>query len=280
MERMVTVATGSLDSAAPLGVNPRNETASGISMMLSSVLKRSKRTLRNIESQLLSPMVHKVVWRYMQFDPKRYAQQDYEFRVIGALGAQAREFEVAQLTQLIQTQEQGSPGYYMILKGILRNYNIEDKEELMKLIDQAIEQALNPPEPPPDPEIEIKKAKQALDEAKFQFEQDKAVENEDRKDLEVEAEAARDRGESIWNGSEAVLNVAKAQTEKVKALGALVQQLAAAQGTEGVDMQALLGQAEIIIEEADQEMNNSPEIDALRESMTRQQTEESDRGVT
>jgi len=279
MERMVTVATGALDSAAPLGVNPRNETASGISMMLSAVLKRSKRTLRNIEGQLLSPFVHKFVWRQMQFAPSKYPQQDYKFRVVGALGAQAREFEVAQLTQLIQTQEQGSPGYYMILKGILRNYNIEDKEALIGLIDKAIEQSLNPPEPEPDPEMVIKERAQDLKEQEYQFKVDQAVEAEIRKDTEVEAEAARDRGESIWNASEAVLNVAKAQTEDVKALGALVQQLAAAQGTEGVDMQSILGQAETIMAEAETRVNDSPEIAALRESMTRQQEEEQDRGI-
>lgn len=279
MERMVTVATGSLDSAAPLGVNPRNETASGISMMLSAVLKRSKRTLRNIEGQLLSPLVHKYVWRSMQFNPTKYPKQDYSFRVVGALGAQAREFEVAQLTQLIQTQEQGTPGYYMILKGILRNYNIEDKEALMKIVDQAIEQSLNPPPAPPDPEIEIKQAELERKNRELDFKIDQAVEAEVRKDVEVEAEAARDRGESIWNASEAVLNVAKAQTEDVKALGALVQQLASAQGTEGANMQSILGQAKTIMETAEKRMDASPEMQSLQESMARQQEEEAQRGV-
>jgi len=280
LERMVTVATGSLDSAAPTGVSPRNETASGISMMLSAVLKRSKRTLRNIEGQLLGPLVNKVVWRMMQFDQTRYPSQDYKFKVVGALGAQAREFEIAQLTQLIQTQEQGTPGYYMVLKGILRNYNIEDKENLMDIIDKALEASMQPPQPPqPTFDEQVKMGKLDLDKKRFQFEQDQAVEDEDRKDLAVEAEAARDRGESIWNGSEAVLNIAKSQTERVKALGALVQNLASAQGTEGVDMQAILGQAELILEEAEQDAQNTPEIDSLRTSMARQNDEEVEPGV-
>ena len=46
---MVTVATGSMDTAAPLGVNPRNETAGGMSMMMGAMLKRAKRNIRNIE---------------------------------------------------------------------------------------------------------------------------------------------------------------------------------------------------------------------------------------
>lgn len=280
LERMVTVATGSLDSAAPTGVSPRNETASGISMMLSAVLKRSKRTLRNIEGQLLGPLVNKVVWRMMQFDQTRYPSQDYKFKVVGALGAQAREFEIAQLTQLIQTQEQGTPGYYMVLKGILRNYNIEDKENLMDIIDKALEASMQPPQPPqPSFDEQVKMGKLDLDKQRFQFDQDQAVEDEDRKDLAVEAEAARDRGESIWNGSEAVLNIAKSQTERVKALGALVQNLASAQGTEGVDMQAILGQAELILEESEQDAQNTPEIDSLRTSMARQNDEEVEPGV-
>lgn len=279
MERMVTVATGSLDSAAPTGVNPRNETASGISMMLSAVLKRSKRTLRNIEGQLLSPLVHKYVWRGMQFSPAKYPRKDYSFRVVGALGAQAREFEVAQLTQLIQTQQQGTPGYYMILKGILRNYNIEDKEALMKIVDQAIEASMNPPEPEPDPEVLIKKQEADRKERELDFKIDQAVEGEVRKDQAVEAEAARDRGESIWNASEAVLNIAKGETERVKALGLLVQQLASAQGTEGADLNTILGQAEQLVQESEDAIQGSPEMQSLLGSMERQEEEENQRGL-
>ena len=216
-ERMVTMATGSMDTAAPLGVNPRNATAGGMSMMMGAILKRAKRTLRNMEFEFLSPLLHKVAWRYMQFDTERYPVADYRFRVHGALGAQAREFEVAQLTQLMQTVPPGSPAYWVLLKGVINNYNIEDKEMLVKISDQFLQQALNPPEPQPDFDQQAKMQDQELKKQALMFKVMESKLTNARKDVEMEAEAERDRGEAIWNQSEALLNIAKAQTEEQKA---------------------------------------------------------------
>ena len=212
-ERMVTVATGSMDTAAPLGVNPRNETAGGMSMMMGAMLKRAKRTLRNIEYQFLTPLIHKVAWRYMQFDTERYPVADYRFRVHGALGAQAREFEVSQLTQLMQTMPPGSPAYWLLLRGVINNYNMEDKEKLSAIAEQLLQQSLQPQEPQPDFEEQVKMRAQSLREQEFQFKAGQQQVDNTRREAEMRAEAIRDRGEAIWNQSEAVLNVAKAQTE-------------------------------------------------------------------
>ncbi len=216
-ERMVTMATGSIDTAAPLGVNPRNETAGGMSMMMGAMLKRAKRTLRNMEYEFLGPLIHKIAHRYMQFDTERYPVADYKFKVHGALGAQAREFEVAQLTQLLQTTPAGSPAYYVILKGVLKNYNVEDKELLMQIMDTFLQRSLNPPEPQPNFDQQIKFAEQQRKAQEFQHHVQKSSRDDVRKVLEMEAEAERDRGEAIWNQSEAMLNMAKAQTERLKA---------------------------------------------------------------
>lgn len=216
-ERMVTMATGSMDTAAPLGVNPRNETAGGMSMMMGALLKRAKRTLRNMEYEFLTPLIHKIAHRYMQFDTERYPVADYKFKVHGALGAQAREFEVAQLTQLLQTTPPGSPAYWIILKGVLKNYNVEDKEQLMQIMDGFLQQALNPPEPQPDFDQQVKIAEQQRKAQEFQFDVQKSTRDDVRKNMEMEAEAERDRGEAIWNQSEAMLNLEKAKTERVKA---------------------------------------------------------------
>ena len=216
-ERMVTMATGSLDTAAPLGVNPRNETAGGMSMMMGALLKRAKRTLRNMEYEFLSPLIHKIAWRYMQFDTERYPVADYKFKVHGALGAQAREFEVAQLTQLLQTTPPGSPAYWIVLKGVIKNYNVEDKEQLMQTIDTFLQNALNPQPPQPDFDQQVKMAAQDLKQEQHQFTVQKAMVDGARRDKEMEAEAERDRGEAIWNQSEAMVNVAKAETERMKA---------------------------------------------------------------
>jgi hypothetical protein len=216
-ERMVTMATGSLDTAAPLGVNPRNETAGGMSMMMGALLKRAKRTLRNMEYEFLSPLIHKIAWRYMQFDTERYPVADYKFKVHGALGAQAREFEVAQLTQLLQTTPPGSPAYWIVLKGVIKNYNVEDKEKLMSTIDTFLQNSLNPQPPEPDFDQQVKMAAQKLKQEQHQFTVQKTMVDSVRRDKEMEAEAERDRGEAIWNQSEAMVNVSKAETERMKA---------------------------------------------------------------
>jgi len=277
-ERMVTVATGAMDTAAPLGVNPRNETASGMSMMLSAVLKRSKRTLRNIENQFLSPLVHKFAWRYMQFDNERYPVKDYHFKVVGALGAQAREFEVAQLTQLLQTQPAEQPGYWIILRGIMRNYNVEDKEDLIKIIDGFLQQSLQPKEQEIPPEIQVKLKEQERKMRELQWKMDQAVEDEVRKDAEVEAEAARDRGEAIWNTSEAVLNARKAETEYVNAIAKLVTAMKTT-GEGGEDIATTIARAEKILNGYVDEAQGEPELAALRSSMERQQKEEIQPGI-
>jgi hypothetical protein len=219
---MVTMATGSIDTAAPMGVSPQNATAGGMSMMMGAVLKRAKRTIRNMEQEFLSPLIHKIAWRYMQFDTERYPVTDYRFRVHGALGAQAREFEVAQLGQLLQTVPPGSPAYWLVLKGIIQNYNIDDKDQLTQIADSFLQQALNPQPPQPDFDQQVDMAGQQLKQQEFQLKTQQAVVDNIRKDSEVLAEADRDRGEAIWNQSEAVLNIAKAKTEQDKAEASIV----------------------------------------------------------
>jgi predicted component of type VI protein secretion system len=258
-ERMVTMATGAMDTAAPLGVNPRNETAGGMSMMLGAVLKRAKRTLRNMEYQFLTPLIHKIAWRYMQFDTERYPVADYRFRVHGALGAQAREFEVAQLGQLLQTMPPGSPGYWIILKGIIQNYNIQEKEELVEIANNFLQQAMQPPPPQPDFDQQVKMANQKLREQEFALKTQQTEVDNIRRNAEMQAEAERDRGEAIWNQSEALLNFAKAKTESDKAEAEIIYKEAKA-------AQALAGTPATENSSGTQPMEYLSIVDALKES--------------
>lgn len=195
----------------------------------------------------------------MQFDTERYPVADYKFRVHGALGAQAREFEVAQLTQLMQTIPQGSPAYWIILKGIISNYNIEEKEQLSQMADQFLQQALQPPEPQPDFDQQVKIAAQQLKEQEFQFKAEQSEVDNIRKDAEVEAEAERDRGEAIWNQSEAVLNLAKAQGESERSTAEVVFKQAKA-------AEALAGQPATQTSSGTQPLEYLALVDALKES--------------
>lgn len=139
LERMVQMATGAMDSAAPIENNKRNETASGMSMMMGGAVKRSKQTLRNIENNLIKPFLRKSAYRFMQFNPKEFPMKDLDFLPHSSLGIMAREVEQQQLVSLLQTVPEGSESFNIILKSIYQNSSLDNKEELMQSIDKAMQ---------------------------------------------------------------------------------------------------------------------------------------------
>jgi hypothetical protein len=142
LERMVQMATGAMDTATPLGTNRRNETASGMSMLQASFLKRAKRTMQNIERQYMNPLLRRMAWRYMQFDPERYPT-DYKFLVRAAMGIMAKEVENAQLVSMLGFTPPESPAHGIILKALFENTASAEKRELKA----AIEAMNAPPSP-------------------------------------------------------------------------------------------------------------------------------------
>lgn len=135
LQAMVAQATGSSDSATPQVQN--DVTAAGMSMGQGAVIKRQKRTLVNFQENFLIPYVKKSAYRYMQFDPENYPVQDYSFQVFSSLGAMAREYEVAQLSQMLQMIPPDSPAHGAIIKGIVDHLNVTNRDEIMQAIDQA-----------------------------------------------------------------------------------------------------------------------------------------------
>lgn len=163
MERMVQMGTGSMDSASPTGVSPRNNTASGMSMMLAGALKRSKRTMQNIERYFLRPLVEKAAWRYMQFAPERYPVKDFKFVVRSAMGIMAREVEQQLMVNLLSTTPPESPAYWVILKAIFENSSVAIREEVLVLLDMQLQNAINPKPPEPDSNAQALQARVQLD---------------------------------------------------------------------------------------------------------------------
>ncbi len=139
LERMVGVATGTNDPSAPLNVSPTNSTASGMSMALSSAIKRSKRTLANIERSIIKPFLYKAAWRFMQFDEENFPVRDLNFVTHSSMGITARELEQQQLIQLLQTVPPESPAFMVMLKAIYDNSSLSNKEELVTVIEQMME---------------------------------------------------------------------------------------------------------------------------------------------
>jgi hypothetical protein len=153
-ERMTQVATGSMDSATPVGTSPRNNTASGMSMILQGAIKRSKRTMRNAEQNFLDEWVRKSAWRYMQFAPDRYPMMDFKFKIHSTMGLLAREFEQGQITQLLSTTPPDSPVYLMLIKSFYENSTLTVKEEMLALVDKQMQEAMQPKQPDPRDQLQ------------------------------------------------------------------------------------------------------------------------------
>jgi hypothetical protein len=137
LQQMVQQATGAVDSAGIAGQVNGEATAAGISMSLGAIIKRHKRTLINFQQSFLLPFVTKAAHRYMQFDPENYPVADYKFIPTSTLGIIAREYEVTQLVQLLQTMQQDSPLYPVLIQSIIDNMNLSNREELIVAMQQA-----------------------------------------------------------------------------------------------------------------------------------------------
>jgi hypothetical protein len=160
LQKMVQTATGAIDSAGIPGSINGEATAAGISMSLGAIIKRHKRTLINFQESFLIPFVSKAAYRYMQFEPEIYPVADYQFEVSSSLGIIAREYEVTQLVQLLQTMGQDSPLYPTLIQSIIDNMNLSNREELIIALQQAAQ-----------PSPEQQQAQQAAQQVQMEFQQ-------------------------------------------------------------------------------------------------------------
>ena len=131
LQRMVQMATGAIDAAGIPGSINGEAAAGAVSMSLGAIIKRHKRTLINFQDSFLIPLVSKVAWRYMQYDPDNFPAQDYKFVASSSLGVIAREYEVTQLVQLLQTLGQDSPMYPMLVEAVIENMSLSNREGMI-----------------------------------------------------------------------------------------------------------------------------------------------------
>ena len=160
LQTMVQTATGAIDSAGISGSINGDATAAGVSMSLGAIIKRHKRTLINFQDSFLIPFVQKAAYRYMQFEPELYPVADYKFHTSSSLGIIAREYEVTQLVQLLQTMSPDTPMYPKLVMSIIDNMNLSNREELIATLEQA-----NQPNP------EAQQAQQMAQQAQMEFQQ-------------------------------------------------------------------------------------------------------------
>ena len=137
LQQMVQQATGAIDSAGFAGSINGETSPTAVSMGLGAIIKRHKRTLINFQECFLIPFVQKAAWRYMQYNPDQYPVGDYKFVPSSSLGIIAREYEVSQLVQLLQTMPADSPMYPEIIQSVVDNMNLSNRETLIAKLKEA-----------------------------------------------------------------------------------------------------------------------------------------------
>jgi hypothetical protein len=136
-ETMLLQATGTLDSQAiTASVASGNAGGASMSLAMGSLIKKNKQALINFQDDFLIPLIKKVAYRYMQFDPERYPSQDFDFLPASTLGIVAREYEQQQFIGLLQTLGPDSPVLPLVLQGIIKGSSLSNKEELSAALAQ------------------------------------------------------------------------------------------------------------------------------------------------
>lgn len=145
MERMVQMGTGAFDTASALKSQSQSggAAATNNSMMMGAFVKRAKKAIQQIDRNLLTPLVQKTMWRYMQFEPRRYPQ-DYDFNVKATLGMVAREVEASSMNQtMAMMPEEFGKVNLTLAQSIIEMGSSPNKAQILKQINEA----LAPPSP-------------------------------------------------------------------------------------------------------------------------------------
>ena len=212
LERMVQQSTGAVDSTGVTGGVNGEATAAGISMSLGAIIKRHKRTLINFQEMFLVPMVQKTAWRYMQYNPELYPAQDFKFIPTSSLGIIAREYEVTQLVQLLQTMPADSPMYPMLIESIIENMNLSKREEMIGRLRQA-------QQPTPEQQ-QMAQMQQQIEQQRLQLEM--AKEQATAQALQAQAAEAQARAQKYM--AETQTEQYNAETQRIKAVSTNLQQ--------------------------------------------------------
>ncbi|MCW4027563.1 MAG: hypothetical protein NWE76_08785, partial [Candidatus Bathyarchaeota archaeon] len=215
LREMVQRGTGSYE--LPANVDNSRMAATSMSMIIGSMIKRSRRVLANIERNLLTPLVKKSIWRYIQFDPERYPMKDYRFKVKSAIGIMAREFEQGQLVSLLSTVPGESPAFWLIMKGIYSNTAIDEREQMIAFCDEMLQKSLQPQEAPPDPKAEVDMMRLQMEQQQHEDKMNLEARKLMQQDEMIKAEAERDIGEGKMQTATSILQMVKAETEQLRA---------------------------------------------------------------
>jgi len=236
LEVMLLQATGTIDSA---GMQTQAAGAGEMSIVLSSIIKKNKRTLVNFQDNFLIPLIEKIAYRYMQFDPESFPTKDYKFVVNSSLGMLAREVEQLQMINLMKTLGPNSPMTAILMEGVIENSSIPNRAVLLQKLAESQK---------PNPE-----AKQ-MEDLHMQMEMAAA-----------EASIRKTASEVEVNKSQAVRNMAEAQAKpeeiRAKMLAAASTNLPSQDDMIAAEFDRRIKVAELMLKEADLD-NNTKIVEA------------------
>ena len=187
-ENMLLQATGTLDTANMQTVPTGGE----LSVTLSGILKRNKRTLVNFQDQFLIPFIEKSAWRFMQFDPEHFPVKDWKFVPSSTLGMLAREVEQMQYINLMKTLGPTSPVLPVLLRGVVETSSLGNREQLLQMLDQ-----MNQPNPQEEQmkaqimQLQMQKAQVDIAKTASEVEMNKAEATKDLAEAAIKPEEIR-----------------------------------------------------------------------------------------
>jgi hypothetical protein len=137
-ERLLLQATGTLDTA----LMQTQPVGGDLSIALSGIIKKNKRTLVNFQESFLIPFIEKAAWRFMQFDAEHFPVKDWKFVPTGTLGMLAREVEQLQFINLMKTIGADNPLMPILMQGVIEGSALPNKQQLLEQL--AASQQPNP----------------------------------------------------------------------------------------------------------------------------------------
>jgi hypothetical protein len=248
LQKMVQQSTGAMDGAEFAGGMGSNNKTGAVSMALGTVIKRQKRTVLNFQEGFWIPFVEKAAWRYMQFDPENYPVKDYKFLVESTLGTMAREYQVSQLVQLMQTASPESPIYPALVQAVVDNMDVENREELNAALKKAAQ---------PDPE------EQQRQQQMEQMQLDMQIRQGEAQIAVFEAQAAESNARAEKYKVEAELEPRKIENDRIDAVADIRDGVTAEQFNRRLKVaETKLRERELNIKEKDIDLRRKNEKEA------------------
>jgi hypothetical protein len=232
-ERMLLMATGTLDSQGVVSQASRDASGAGMSMAMAGIIKKYKRTLTNFQEDFMVPLIKKAAYRYMQFDPERYPSVDMQFIPTATLGIMAREYEQQQLIGLLQTLGPDTPVLPIILKGIIANSSLSNRAEMEQALTQMSQ---------PNPE------QQQMQQVQAQL----AMQTQQAQIKQLDASAAKDMADAQKTMVEAQLAPKEVEA---KVISAVSRNLPSEDNAANVEFDRRVKIAELMLKEADLKNN-------------------------